>query len=132
MEVGTVADASSGVASYPVTVAFSDTSGDYNVGANVTVEITYAEVTDAVQVPAFAVTTNTDGTSSVKVKTDSGTETRTVTTGLTSGTMVQITDGLEAGESVVITMPGRGNAGSDSGGGAPAMSGGPVATEGGS
>lgn len=106
-EVGTVADASSGVASYPVTVVFADTSGDYNVGANVTVEITYAQVDDAVQVPAFAVSTATDGTSTVKVKTKSGTETRTVTTGLTSGTMVQITSGLEAGESVVISLPGR-------------------------
>ncbi len=143
-EVGTVADASSGVASYPVTVMFSDTSGDFNVGATVTVDITYAEVTDAVQVPSFAVTTNTDGTSSVQVKTDSGTETRTVTTGLTSGTMVQITDGLEAGESVVITLPGRGGAdgadGSSSGdsgsggaptGGFPGGEGGPAAVQGG-
>ena len=123
-EVGTVADASSGVASYPVTVAFADTSGDYNVGATVTVEITYAEVTDAVQVPALAVATATDGTSTVEVETDGGTETRTVTTGLTSGTMVQITEGLRAGESVVVTMPGRptGGDGSDEGapsGGAP-------------
>lgn len=110
-EVGTVADASSGVASYPVTVMFSDTSGDYNVGATVTVSITYEEVEDAVQIPSFAVTTNTDGTSTVEVKTDGGTETRTVTTGLTSGTMVQITEGLEEGETVVIDLPGRGAAG---------------------
>lgn len=137
MEVGTVADASSGVASYPVTVAFRDTSGDYNVGATVTVDITYAEVADAVQVPAFAVTTNTDATSSVEVKTDDGTETRTVTTGLTSGTMVQITDGLEAGESVVVTMPGRGNAGGtgdagDAGSDAGGVPGAATATGGGS
>ena len=118
-EVGTVADASSGVASYPVTVAFADTSGDYNVGATVTVEITYAEVTDAVQVPALAVATATDGTSTVEVETDGGTETRTVTTGLTSGTMVQITEGLRAGESVVVTMPGRPTGGDSSDEGAP-------------
>lgn len=142
-EVGTVADASSGVASYPVTVAFADTSGDYNVGASVTVEITYAEVADAVQVPAFAVSTATDGTSTVEVKTESGTETRTVTTGLTSGTMVQITEGLSAGESVVISMPGRptggdsdegsGDSGTQGGGmptGGP-MQGGPAFTQGG-
>ena len=48
-----MADASSGVASYPVTVAFSDTSGDYNAGATVSVDITYAEVDDAVQVPSW-------------------------------------------------------------------------------
>lgn len=120
-EVGSVADASSGVASYPVTVAFADTSGDYNVGANVTVEITYAEVEDAVQVPAFAVTTGTDGTSTVQVKTATGTETRTVTTGLTSGTMVQITEGLDAGETVVLSTPSPtagadGSSGGDGGG----------------
>ncbi|WP_426573610.1 efflux RND transporter periplasmic adaptor subunit [Aquihabitans sp. McL0605] len=127
LTVGTVADASSGVASYPVTIGFSDTTGAFNVGADVTVAITYAQVDDAVQVPAFAVTTNTDGTSSVKVQTSSGTETRTVTTGLTSGTMVQITDGLKAGESVVIELPGR--LGGTGGGNAP--TGGPALTPGG-
>jgi multidrug efflux pump subunit AcrA (membrane-fusion protein) len=136
-EVGTVADASSGVASYPVTVMFSDTSGDFNVGATVTVDITYAEVTDAVQVPSLAVTTNTDGTSSVLVEVDGRTETRTVTTGLTSGNMVQITEGLAEGETVVIELPGRGGAtdgdsgdGTDGGTGAP-MGGFPAGGEGG-
>ncbi|MCB0972623.1 MAG: hypothetical protein KDA97_14045, partial [Acidimicrobiales bacterium] len=84
---------------------FADDSGEYNVGASVTVEIAYEEVADAIQVPSLAVTT-ADGTSTVEVQTDGGTETRTVTTGLTAGTMTQITDGLDAGESVVITLPG--------------------------
>ena len=106
-EVGKVADASSGVASYPVTVVFADTTGAFNVGANVTAAITYSQVADAIQVPAFAVSTASDGTSTLKVKTAGGTETRTVTTGLTSGNLVQITSGLKAGESVVITFPSR-------------------------
>jgi macrolide-specific efflux system membrane fusion protein len=107
--VGSVADASSGVAKYPVTVTFQDTSGNYNAGATVSAEITYAEVTDAVQVPSFAVTT-TNGSSTVKVIEGDQTETRTVTTGLTSGTMVQITSGLQAGEQVAIELavPGQG------------------------
>ena len=124
-DVGAMADASSGVASYPVTVAFTDDSGDFNVGATVTVEITYDEREDVVQVPAMAVTT-ADGTSTVTVRSDDGDEERTVDTGLTSGTMVEITTGLDAGEQVVVTVPGaRGggldggppafNAGSDSG-----------------
>ena len=87
-----------------MTVAFSDDSGDYNVGATVSVEITYDQVADAVQIPSFAVTT-TDGASTVTVRSDAGDETRTVTKGLTEGTMVQITGGLEAGEEVVINLP---------------------------
>ena len=104
-EVGAMADASSGVASYPVTVAFTDDSGDYNVGATVMVEITYAERDDVVQVPSLAVTT-AEGTATVTVRTDGGDEERTVETGLTSGTMVEITSGLTAGEQVVVTAPG--------------------------
>ncbi len=120
-EVGQVADTSSGVAKYPVTIAFADASGDYNAGATVSIDIAYTEVADAVQVPAFAVTT-TDGKSTVQVRDGDSTETRTVTTGLTSATMVQVTSGLDAGEAVVITMPGRGPGGSsgdgpDAGGG---------------
>lgn len=118
-EVETVADASSGVATYPVTVAFTSDDGTYNAGASVTVEITYASVDDAVQVPSMAVTTGTDGTSTVTVQTDDGTEERTVEIGLTDGSMVQITSGLEAGESVVITAPTGGPGGSTDTGSAP-------------
>ena len=102
-EVGAVADASSGVATYPVTVTFADTSGHYNAGADATVEITYAQKPDVVQVPVFAVTT-TNGTSTVMVSGNGHEETRTVTTGLTSGNMIEITSGLTAGEQVVVTF----------------------------
>jgi macrolide-specific efflux system membrane fusion protein len=119
-EVGAMADASSGVASYPVTVAFTDDSGDYNVGATVMVEITYDQREDVVQVPALAVTT-VDGTSTVTVRSDDGDEERTVETGLTSGTMVEITSGVEAGEQVVVTaFGGRGGGAPD--GGPPGLS----------
>lgn len=117
-KVGSVADASSGVASYPVTVRFDDASGDFNVGAKVTVAITYDHVENAVQVPSRAV--STEGTTSrVTVRGDGGDETRTVTTGLTSNGMVQITSGLKTGESVVITFgrPGGTGSGTPSGAG---------------
>ncbi len=120
-----MADASSGVATYPVTVAFADSSGDFNPGATVTVTITYAEKADAIQVPTRAVTTS-GGAATVTVSTDGvaggATETRTVTTGLTSGIMTEITSGLAAGDQVVLATPARPGATADAtagGGGAP-------------
>lgn len=103
-DVGQVADASSGVAKYKVTVSFTDTSGSYNAGANVNVAITYAQVDGALQVPQRAVTT-ANGASTVTVASGGSTETRTVTTGLTANGMVQVTSGLSEGEQVVITLP---------------------------
>jgi hypothetical protein len=46
--------------------------------------------------------------SSVPVAAGTARETRTVPTGLTSGAQVEITSGLEAGETVVIALPGAG------------------------
>lgn len=119
-EVGEVADASSGVASYSVVVTFEDTSGDYNAGATVSVDITIAEQEDVVQVAAFAVTTAEDGTNTVTVRTDDGDEEREVTTGLQVGNMIAITSGLEAGEQVVVSLPDFGGGGGPGGGGPPA------------
>lgn len=110
-EVSGVADASSGVATYPVTIEFSDESGDYNAGATVLVELAYGDPTETVQVPSLAVVTADDGATTVTVRTSDGDETRSVTTGETSGTMVAITSGLEAGEQVVVSLPGAGRGG---------------------
>ncbi len=112
--VSSVADASSGVATYAVTVTFTDTSGSYNAGASVSVAITYDEVADALSVPVRAVSM-ANGTPTVEVQTASGTETREVETGLTVNGMVEITSGLSAGESVVISAPGPVASGGPSG-----------------
>jgi macrolide-specific efflux system membrane fusion protein len=63
----------------------------------------------------MAVTT-VEGTSTVTVRSDDGDEERTVDTGLTSGSMVEITSGLEAGEQVVVTVPGARDGGGPDGG----------------
>jgi macrolide-specific efflux system membrane fusion protein len=105
--VGQIADASSGVASYPVTVAFTDDTGTFNVGATVQIDITIDEVQNVVQLPTFAVTT-TDTGSTVTVSANGKESTRTVTTGLASGGFTQITSGLKGGEEVVLAIPGRG------------------------
>ena len=118
--VGAIADASSGVASFPVTVTFGSTSAEFTVGSTVDVEIVYERIDDAIQVLAQAVTSE-GGASTVVVRTDGGDETRTIETGVTSGGMVQVTSGLEAGEEVVITLvtgvPAGGGNDGDGGGG---------------
>jgi membrane fusion protein, macrolide-specific efflux system len=118
--IGAIADASSGVASFPVTVTFESTSDELTVGSPVDVEIVYERIDDAIQVPVQAVTSE-GGASSAVVRTDDGDETRTVETGVTSGGMVQVTSGLEAGEQVVITLatgiPAGGEDGDGGGGG---------------
>ena len=123
-EVGRVADASSGVASYPVTISFSDDSGDIYVGSTVTAEITTSTRDDVVQVMSMAVSTE-DGASTVQVALD-GTvegarETRTVQVGETVGRSVEIVSGLEPGEQVIVELPSFAGPGSDvaSGGGMP-------------
>jgi macrolide-specific efflux system membrane fusion protein len=122
--VGAIADASSGVASYPVEVTFDGSADEFHVGATVDVEIVYEQVEDALQVPSLAVTT-TEGRSTVVVARGDERETRTVETGITSGDMMQITNGLEEGEQVVITITtggdvadgGQGGDGNGNGGG---------------
>lgn len=108
-EVSQVADASSGVASYTVTVEFTAPSTEFYVGSTVSAEIETAQRTDVVQVSSRAIATSSDG-STVTVATDGtvdgATETRAVETGLTSNGMTEITSGVEAGEQVLVTMGG--------------------------
>ncbi|MCB1271809.1 MAG: biotin/lipoyl-binding protein [Microthrixaceae bacterium] len=112
--VAEVADTSSGVATYPVTVEFRSDSGDFNDGATVLVEFTTGDPLEVVQVPVFAVSTDS-GTSTVTVRTEAGDEVREVVTGESSGMMVEVAEGLEPGELVVVTRAGApgGGGGSD-------------------
>ncbi|HVR78065.1 MAG TPA: biotin/lipoyl-binding protein [Acidimicrobiia bacterium] len=106
-EIGRIADASSGVASYTVTVEFVDENNLFYVGTTVIAEILTGERTDVVQVPSQAVTSDGDG-STVTVALDGtleGTlESRPVITGETSGNMTEIRSGVEPGEVVVIEI----------------------------
>jgi macrolide-specific efflux system membrane fusion protein len=76
----------------------------------VLVNITYAQKQNVVEVPTFAVNT-TDGTSTVTVVDNGVKQTRDVTTGLTSGGMVEITSGLQPGEQVMVSLPNFGGLG---------------------
>jgi hypothetical protein len=104
-EVGKVADASSGVAQYPVTIAFSTDDASFSIGTSVTGDISSTVKDDAVQVPVRAVSTS-DGKSTVTVALDGTTTGRTetveVTTGESAGGQIEITSGLQDGQQVIV------------------------------
>jgi len=107
-DVAKVATATSGVATYPVTVTFTAPANDFYIGATVSGAIATNVRPNVLQVPLLAVT-NTNGTSTVTVATK-GTlagphATRTVKTGAVANGMIEITSGLREGESVVLSIP---------------------------
>ncbi|MGD8195455.1 efflux RND transporter periplasmic adaptor subunit [Herbiconiux sp. P18] len=113
-EVGLLPSTTSGAAAYPVTVAVTGSPEGLHDGVSVTASIVYERRTDVLTVPSAAVTTDADGTSTVTVVSDDGTETpTTVTVGETSGTLVEITAGLAEGDLVKVQLfqGGSGNAG---------------------
>ena len=104
-EVSGVADASSGVATFTVSVAFSDDSGDIWAGSSATAEINVGARQDVTQVSSAAVST-TDGVSTVTVALEGtlegATEEREVVTGETSGRVTEIIEGLRPGDQVIV------------------------------
>jgi HlyD family secretion protein len=70
-------------------------------GTSVRVTIVAQTVNDAVVVPAAALLTDTDGTTSVIVANGDKPEQRPVKTGIRDGSKLQITEGLSGGEKVV-------------------------------
>jgi multidrug efflux pump subunit AcrA (membrane-fusion protein) len=126
-DVGKVADASSGVAQYPVSIDFSTDDASYSIGTSITGAISSAIKDDVVQVPVRAVSTS-NGQSTVTVALDGTTTGRTetvkVTTGDSAGGQIEITGGLEEGQQVIVENvvvtggdTGNGNGGELPGGG---------------
>lgn len=73
-----------------------------NLGQRARVEFTLERLEDALQLPASAITEK-DGKSYVMVMTQEGPSPRELRTGCTDGKHVEIRQGLEAGERVVLT-----------------------------
>jgi HlyD family secretion protein len=71
-------------------------------GMTVTVNIVVSSVTDALLIPYAAVTTTGRQSTVQVVKDDGTTEQRTVTTGITDYTNIEITEGLSEGEKVIV------------------------------
>ena len=107
-DVSKVADTSTGVGTYAVTVDFTADPSQFLIGATVNGSITTAQRNNVVLVPLLAVTTTPTG-STVTVATgasaDGPTEVRNVTLGVRSGADVEVTSGLKDGDQVVVEIP---------------------------
>ena len=98
--VGLVASSSTGVASFPLTVAVTGSPSGLYAGSSATLTITVKELTTVVEVPTGAISYS-GGKAQVTVVTGGKHVTRSVTTGQVSTGETQITSGLKAGDKVV-------------------------------
>jgi macrolide-specific efflux system membrane fusion protein len=110
--VGTIASASSGVATFPVVVEVTGASTAVHAGATANVAIAYRTLDNVIVVPSIAVTRGTAGASVIVVANGKHVR-RAVTTGLASGARVQITSGLAAGDEIVVPTVRRSAAGTE-------------------
>jgi macrolide-specific efflux system membrane fusion protein len=120
-----VASADSGVATFPVEITVEGSPDEFFPGALAEVAVVYEEIADAVTVPAMAVR-QVDGQATVTVAEGDDREERAVTTGVTSGASIEIVEGLEPGEQVVVELPSFRDDDSDDGGPTGGPSGGPT------
>lgn len=103
--VGVIATTSSGVASFPVTVAVTGSPTGLYAGGTASVSIVVKEVADALVVPTAAITT-ADG-KIVVTQVKNGQQVSTpVTLGMVQGNLTQITAGLADGDEVLVTRSG--------------------------
>jgi macrolide-specific efflux system membrane fusion protein len=117
--IGMVGNQSSGVATYPVTINVTGSPTGLAIGATAEVSITNKQLTDVLVIPRGAVHQNRD--KSVVYEIAAGKQVpHPVTVGLSSGNQTQITDGLPAGTSIVLsaapTTTGSGATGQGGGG----------------
>lgn len=99
--IGLVADTASGSASYPVIVSVEDPTLPLPTGSQAQVDVVLATTQDAVTVPISAVTRNGDR-ATAQVWDGTTLETAQVTIGVVGTRRVQITEGLEVGQRVVL------------------------------
>ncbi|GIG35984.1 efflux RND transporter periplasmic adaptor subunit [Cellulomonas pakistanensis] len=103
-EIGLLPSSSGGVAAYPVTIDVTGSPEGLHDGESADVSIIYERRTDVLTVPASAVTTDEDGQTVVTQEgADGATVSTAVTVGETSGTMIEITEGLAEGDEVLVT-----------------------------
>lgn len=113
--VGLIADTSSGVATYPVTIAVTGNPGGLYPGASATVTLIVKQLNNVTTVPTEAVHYTSGG--AVVYEMDNGRQVaHPVTVGMTSGLQTQIVSGLSVGTEVVVPIARTGGAGLTTGG----------------
>jgi membrane fusion protein, macrolide-specific efflux system len=112
--ISLVANTSTGVAIYPVVIDVTGTPSGLFGGASAAVTIIYKQAANVLAVPTAALNPGPGGRSTVQVMVGGRQVTRTVTTGITSGGLTQVTGGLSAHEKVVVNIV-RIGSGPDSG-----------------
>ncbi|HEY0950022.1 efflux RND transporter periplasmic adaptor subunit, partial [Nocardioides sp.] len=95
--ISALPDTSTGSTTYAVTVTLDKRGLALPAGATATVDVVVGSAQDVVSVPASAVR---DGT--VTVLRDGTASTTPVTTGLVGASRIEVTDGLEAGDEIVV------------------------------
>jgi membrane fusion protein, macrolide-specific efflux system len=102
--IGLVANTSSGIATYPAVIDVTGTPSGLFGGASASVSIIYKQAVNALAVPTAALNPGPGGRTTVQVMVGGRQVTRTVTTGITSGGLTQVTSGLSAAEKVVVNI----------------------------
>ncbi|MEU6136183.1 HlyD family efflux transporter periplasmic adaptor subunit [Nocardioides sp. NPDC047086] len=117
--LGKVPDTSSGSSTFSVTVTLDEEGLDLLAGNTATVEVVLGSAEDVLTVPASAVS---NGSVTVLDK-DGNPQKVRVTTGLTGRTTVEVTEGIDEGDEIVLAdlstaLPTTDDSSSDGGGGA--------------
>jgi macrolide-specific efflux system membrane fusion protein len=113
--VGLIASTTSGVATYPVTIAVTGNPGGLYPGASATVTLVVRQLSNVTTVPTAALHYTSSG--AVVYEMVNGRQVaHPVTTGMTSGGQTQIVSGLSVGTEVVVPGARTGGAGLTTGG----------------
>ncbi len=113
--VGLIASTTSGVASYPVTIAVTGNPGGLYPGASATVTLIVRQLSNVTTVPTAALHYTSSG-AVVYEMVDGRQVAYPVTAGMTSGGQTQIVSGLSVGTQVVVPAARTGGAGLTTGG----------------
>ena len=104
--VGLIASSTSGVTTYPVTIAVTGSQPALHDGSSVSVAIVVKQLTDVLAVPTTAV--HYTGTKASVIRLVKGSKVSTpVALGQTSGFEVQVTKGLSAGDTITVPVTKR-------------------------